>query len=191
MVGLQNQVSSDHLENLEHDFNDNIDKDMEWDEEDMEVDSKKRKKRVVTSRLPWWDHFIKFHCERDNIQKARCKYSGREIKADAKVHGTRPLKNLYESCKKRPHDVTANQNQLSFQQTRMGDRDAPLVNWRFDQDKTREVLYYMLIVDVPFKTVEQPAFRHFISVACPMFATPSRRTIIRDIFNIYVNGEQD
>ncbi|KAL0360895.1 UNVERIFIED_CONTAM: Zinc finger BED domain-containing protein RICESLEEPER 2 [Sesamum radiatum] len=70
----------------------------------------------------------------------------------------------------------------------MGDRDAPLVNWRFDQDKTRKALCHMLVVDeFPFKLVEHPGFRHFLYVACPMFAIPSRRTITKDIFNVYVS----
>ncbi|KAL0414360.1 UNVERIFIED_CONTAM: Zinc finger BED domain-containing protein RICESLEEPER 1 [Sesamum radiatum] len=190
MDGLNDQVSGDRLENVEHYFEDNVDVELEGgdEEEDIVGDSKKRKKRVVTSRSPWWDHYTKFQCEKDNVQKARCKYCGREIKADPKAHGTRPLKNHYESCKKKPQEITRNQNQLSFVPTRMGDRDAPLVNWRFDQDKTREALCHMLVVDeLPFKLVEHSGFRHFLSVACPMFAIPSRRTITKDIFNVYVS----
>ncbi|KAL0446508.1 UNVERIFIED_CONTAM: putative AC transposase [Sesamum latifolium] len=190
MDGLNDQVSGDRLENVEHYFEDNIDVELEGgdEEEDIVGDSKKRKKRVVTSRSPWWDHYTKFQCEKDNVQKAKCKYCGREIKADPKAHGTRPLRSHYESCKKKPQEITRNQNQLSFVPTRMGDRDAPLVNWRFDQDKTREALCHMLVVDeLPFKLVEHPGFRHFLSVACPMFAIPSRRTITKDIFNVYVS----
>ncbi|KAL2252491.1 UNVERIFIED_CONTAM: putative AC transposase [Sesamum indicum] len=190
MDGLENQASGDHLESVEHYFHDNTDKELEGEDEKEDVlgDSKKRKKRVVASRSPYWDHFIKFHCEKDNVQKARCKYCSREIKADPKAHGTRPLKNHYESCKKKPQEITRNQNRLSFQPTRVGDRDAPLVNWRFDQDKTREALCHMLVVDeLPFKLVEHPGFRHFLTVACPMFVIPSRRTITKDIFNIYVS----
>ncbi|KAL2247131.1 UNVERIFIED_CONTAM: hypothetical protein Sindi_2565400, partial [Sesamum indicum] len=153
MDGLKNHVSGDHLENVEHYFDDNIDKDLEGEDEEEDVlgDSKKRKKRVVACRSPDWDHFVKFHCEKDNVQKARCKYCSREIKADPKAHGTRHLKNHYESCKKKPQEITRNQNRLSFQPTRIGDRDAPLVNWRFEQDKTREALCHMLVVDeLPF-----------------------------------------
>ncbi|KAK4382226.1 putative AC transposase [Sesamum angolense] len=103
----QNQVSGDRLENVEHYFNDNIDKEMDREDEEDDV---------------------------------------------------------------------------------LGDRDAPLVNWRFEQDKTREALCHMLVVDeLPFKLVEHSGFRHFLSVACPMFDIPSRRTITKDIFNIYVN----
>ncbi|KAL2225527.1 UNVERIFIED_CONTAM: Zinc finger BED domain-containing protein RICESLEEPER 2, partial [Sesamum indicum] len=180
---VHNQVSGDHV-----DFDVDKGMDMSEDEDDIPLDSKKRKKRVVTSRSPWSDHFHKFYCEKDKVQKARCKYCTREIKADPKVHGTRPLKNHFESCKNKPHDVSTNQTRLSFQSIRLGEKEAPLVNWRFDQEKIREALSYMLVVDeLPFKTVENSGFRHFISVACPMFAIPSRRTITKDIFHMYVN----
>ncbi|KAL0287997.1 UNVERIFIED_CONTAM: hypothetical protein Sradi_7112200 [Sesamum radiatum] len=136
MDGLNDQVSGDRLENVEHYFEDNIYKKLEGGDEEEDI--------------------------LDNVQKARCKYCDREIKAHPKAHGTRPLKN-YESCKKKPQEITRNQNQLSFVPTRMGDRDAPLVNWRFDQDKTRKALCHMLVVDeFPFKLVEHPGFRHFL-----------------------------
>ena len=46
MDGLENQVSGDHLENVEHYFDDNIDKELEGEDEEEDVlgDSKKRKK---------------------------------------------------------------------------------------------------------------------------------------------------
>ncbi|KAL0367432.1 UNVERIFIED_CONTAM: hypothetical protein Sradi_3633300, partial [Sesamum radiatum] len=185
-IGSHSQTQSNLSPNAQ--IVDNIDKELEGEDEEEDIlgDSKKRKKRVMTSRSPWWDYYTKFQCKKDNVQKAKCKYCGREIKADPNAHGTRPLKNHYESCKKKSQEITRNQNQLSFQPTRMGDRDAPLVNWRFDQDKIREALCHMLVVDeLSFKLVEHPGFRHFLSVACPMFAIPSRRTITKDIFNVY------
>ncbi|KAL0309379.1 UNVERIFIED_CONTAM: hypothetical protein Sradi_5880200 [Sesamum radiatum] len=187
---VQNQVSDDNVDNLDFEHGCDVDKDMGMseDEDEIPLDSKKRKKRVVTSRSPWWDHFHKFYCEKDKVQKARCKYCSGEIKADPKVHGTRPLKNHFESCKNKPHEVSTNQARLSFQSVRLGEREAPLVNWRFDQERIREALTYMLVVDeLPFKTVENPKFRHFMSVACLMFSIPSRRTITKDIFHMYVN----
>lgn len=46
----------------------------------------------------------------------------------------------------------------------------------------------MLIVDeLPFKTVENPGFRHFLSVACPMFDIPSQMTITREIYKSYLS----
>ncbi|KAL2237286.1 UNVERIFIED_CONTAM: putative AC transposase [Sesamum indicum] len=180
---VHNQVSGDHV-----DFDVDKGMDMSEDKDDIPLDSKKRKKRVVTSRSPWWDHFHKFYCEKDKVQKAKCKYCSREIKPEPKVHGTRPLKNHFESCKNKPYDVSINQKRLSFQSIRLGEKEAPLVNWRFDQEKIREALSYMLVVDeLPFKTVENSGFRHFMSVTCPMFAIPSRRTITKDIFHMYVN----
>ncbi|KAL0328203.1 UNVERIFIED_CONTAM: hypothetical protein Scaly_2252900 [Sesamum calycinum] len=175
---VQNQVSDDHVDNLDFEHGCDVDKDMgmSGDEDEIPLDSKKRKKRVVTSRSPWWDHFHKFYCEKDKVQNARCKYCSREIKADPKVHGTRPLKNHFESCKNKPHEVSTNQARLSFQSIRLGEREAPLVNWRFDQERIREALSYMLVVDeLPSKMVENPGFRHFMFVAYLMKTDLSKK----------------
>ncbi|XP_073294474.1 zinc finger BED domain-containing protein RICESLEEPER 1-like [Primulina huaijiensis] len=132
------------------------------DEKDDKLCDSKKRTRTVVSRSQWWEHFERLFCENENVQKSRCKYCSREIKADPKVHGTKPLKNHYESCKKKPHGVETNQNRLSFQSIHKSDKDTSLVNWRFEQQKVRNALCYMLIVDeLPFKTVENPCFRHF------------------------------
>ncbi|KAL9414881.1 hypothetical protein AB3S75_043194 [Citrus x aurantiifolia] len=45
----------------------------------------------------------------------------------------------------------------------------------------------MIILDeLPFSHVENFGFRHFCSVACPRFMVPSRRTITKDIFDIFL-----
>ncbi|KAI3473651.1 hypothetical protein Pfo_030906 [Paulownia fortunei] len=152
------------------------------------ISQSKKRRKVVLSRSQYWNHFEKFICDVENVQKGRCKYCGREIKADPKAHGTRPLKNHYESCKKKPYEVATSQTRISFQPSWVGDKEAPLVSWKFDQTKIREALSYWLVVDeLPFKTVENLGFRHFLSVACPMFMIPSRRTLTRDIYNLYID----
>ncbi|KAK4394466.1 hypothetical protein Sango_1600900 [Sesamum angolense] len=66
--------------------------------EQDDIKSRKRKDRKeIASRSVYWDHFDKYVCDIDKVQKARCKYCQREIKADPRVHGTRLLKNHYES----------------------------------------------------------------------------------------------
>lgn len=46
----------------------------------------------------------------------------------------------------------------------------------------------MIVLDeLPFKFVQGEGFKHFLSVACPRFSTPSRKTIARDIFLLYLN----
>lgn len=68
---------------------------------DEEVGPKSKKRgRKEAFRSEYWAHFDKFFCEIDKVQKDRCKYCDREIKANPKVYGTRPLKNHFLSCKK-------------------------------------------------------------------------------------------
>ncbi|KAL0345374.1 UNVERIFIED_CONTAM: hypothetical protein Sradi_4368700 [Sesamum radiatum] len=70
--------------------------------EQDDIKPRKRKDRKeIASRLVYWDHFDKYICDVDKVQKARCKYCQREIKADLRAHGTKPLKNHYEYCKKK------------------------------------------------------------------------------------------
>lgn len=46
----------------------------------------------------------------------------------------------------------------------------------------------MIIIDeLPFSFVESQGFRKFCQVACPNFDPPSRRTIVRDIYQLYLD----
>ncbi|KAL9457883.1 hypothetical protein AB3S75_006845 [Citrus x aurantiifolia] len=45
----------------------------------------------------------------------------------------------------------------------------------------------MIVLDeLPFSVVENPGFKHFCSVSAPRYLLPSRRTIIRDTLDKYV-----
>ena len=59
--------------------------------------------------------------------------------------------------------------------------------WKFDQDLIRSALAKMIALDeLPIKFVEGDGFKNLMSVACPRFKIPSRWTVSRDIFNIFV-----
>ncbi|KAK2633775.1 hypothetical protein Ddye_028567 [Dipteronia dyeriana] len=58
----------------------------------------------------------------------------------------------------------------------------------FNKEDTRNVLAEMLIVDeLPFRFVEKRGFRKFCRVGMPRFDVPSRRTIVRDILQMYID----
>ncbi|MBA0739488.1 hypothetical protein Gogos_012755 [Gossypium gossypioides] len=45
----------------------------------------------------------------------------------------------------------------------------------------------MIVIDeLPFKFVEIEGFRKFMFVACPRFHIPSRTTITRDVYELYL-----
>ncbi|KAK8617078.1 hypothetical protein V6N13_117046 [Hibiscus sabdariffa] len=64
--------------------------------------------------------------------------------------------------------------------------------WRFDQEKTRETLAKMVIVDeLPFSFVESEGFRMFCKVVIPDFNPPSRATITRDCYALFIEKKED
>ncbi|XP_019193746.1 PREDICTED: zinc finger BED domain-containing protein RICESLEEPER 2-like [Ipomoea nil] len=63
-----------------------------------------------------------------------------------------------------------------------------LGTWVFNQEAIRRALCEMIIIDeLPFRFVEGQGFKRFILVACPRFCIPSRWTISRDIYQIYLD----
>ncbi|KAL5818437.1 hypothetical protein ACOSQ4_022279 [Xanthoceras sorbifolium] len=58
----------------------------------------------------------------------------------------------------------------------------------FNKDETRKALAKMLIVDeLPFRFVEKPGFQEFCRTGMLFFDIPSRRTIVRDIMQLYLD----
>ena len=60
--------------------------------------------------------------------------------------------------------------------------------WRFECEAVSKALGKMLVTDeLPFSFLDWPRFRHFVSVALPPdFSLPSRRTISRDCYDLYI-----
>ncbi|KAK8669117.1 hypothetical protein V6N13_106556 [Hibiscus sabdariffa] len=59
--------------------------------------------------------------------------------------------------------------------------------WHFDQDEIRKALARMVVVDeLPFSFVERKGFRHFCKIAVPSFVPPSRATITRDSYALFI-----
>uniref|UniRef100_A0A3Q7GW15 HAT C-terminal dimerisation domain-containing protein n=1 Tax=Solanum lycopersicum TaxID=4081 RepID=A0A3Q7GW15_SOLLC len=59
--------------------------------------------------------------------------------------------------------------------------------WKFEQEVCRRALVEMIILDeLPFSFVEKEGFKKFMSKVQPLFHIPSRRTITRDCYEVYV-----
>jgi hypothetical protein len=57
---------------------------------------------------------------------------------------------------------------------------------KFDQQVCRDELVKMFVVsELPFRFVENEAFRNFLSVLQPRFYVPSRSTLARDILKLF------
>ncbi|KAL5770068.1 hypothetical protein ACOSP7_014222 [Xanthoceras sorbifolium] len=58
----------------------------------------------------------------------------------------------------------------------------------FNREETRKALAKMFIVDeLSFRFVEKPSFQGFYRAGMPLFDIPSRRTIVRDIMQLYLD----
>ena len=100
-------------------------------------------------------------------------------------NGTTTLRGHITICKKHPHSVETSQTQLNLHSNVQGGNI--LSTWKFDQIAGRNALAYMIIVDeLPFKFVEGLGFEKFISVVQPRFKIPSRFTVSRDYYELFL-----
>ncbi|XP_019158337.1 PREDICTED: zinc finger BED domain-containing protein RICESLEEPER 2-like [Ipomoea nil] len=115
-----------------------------------------KKRKIVESRSPVWDHYEKIKDSTGVTIKGKCIYCAKIYQCQSKKHGTTSLRNHMLSCLKNPHSKDTRQSLLTFQAITNSDASPATVG-----------------------------FRKFIMVACPRFKIPSRWTISRDINLIY------
>lgn len=151
-------------------------------------------KRNTTLRSSVWEHFTK--TGRGN--KCKCNYCGLVYSCDSIRLGTSTLRtHLNLRCKKYPfggkNKLDNKQAQISIHASMSnegmeGENKTIMTNWKFDQQVVRKALAYMIIKDeLPFTFVEGLGFKYFCNIAQPKFLIPSRTTIARDCYEIYVD----
>ncbi|KAK2641027.1 hypothetical protein Ddye_022790 [Dipteronia dyeriana] len=73
-------------------------------------------------------------------------------------------------------------------QPRLSGFESSLGVSKFDQLKCKRALAKMLILDeLPFRFVENRGFRRFCFELCPLFDLLSRRTIVRELYQLYID----
>ncbi|TXG70006.1 hypothetical protein EZV62_004941 [Acer yangbiense] len=88
---------------------------------------------------------------------------------------------------KKYQPVDSKQKVLAKQQTTSGFGSSLGVS-KFDQLRCRRALAEMLILDeLPFRFVENWGFHRFCFELCPLFDLPSRRTIVRELYKLYID----
>ena len=108
---------------------------------------------------------------------------------NTKKNGTSSLRNHLNSCKKLPLSGQTKQTQLSLQS--IGENENILTKWQFDQKSSRSKLAAMIIIDeLPFKFVENEGFRDFMQTTQPNFKIPSRFTVSRDCYQLYLSEKK-
>ena len=149
------------------------------------IDGRTLKRKAIKPRSIVWDHFTKF-VDQNGEAKARCNYCDKVFAAHPMKNGTTTLRGHIAICKKHPHSVETSQTQLNLHSNVQGGNI--LSTWKFDQIASRNALAYMIIVDeLPFKFVEGLGFEKFISVIQPRFKIPSRFTVSRDCYELFLS----
>ncbi|KAL1161664.1 hypothetical protein V6Z11_A07G151000 [Gossypium hirsutum] len=125
----------------------------------------------------------------EGASKAKCNYCQNEFCCDVKRNGTGSLKYHIGACKKNPSNVVdTSQGQLVLPRKGVEGGEGHLSTWRFDQEACRKLLAQMIVIDeLPFKFVESEGFKKFMFVACPRFHIPSRTTMTKDVYKLYLD----
>ena len=149
-----------------------------------------------------WNHFeILLDSDGKETGKAACIWCEKHYIAKSEAGTSSLWKHLRETCRKFPgkkelveahNEKTKDklQTTLSFTKS-VGSEDNKLSCWRFDQQLVRNALVRMIIKDeLPFRFVERDGFREFCEASIPQFQIPSRFTIVRDCFALFVKEKK-
>ncbi|KAF7834699.1 zinc finger BED domain-containing protein RICESLEEPER 2-like [Senna tora] len=111
-------------------------------------------------------------------------------KRRSKSHGTSNLSRHLTECPKNPdRQVDKKQKTLTYEKKPEEDGDpvGKLKIDTFDQHECRMALAQMIIVDeLPFRFVENEGFRLYSNKLQPKFIVPSRTTVARDCFDLFL-----
>ncbi|KAH0636460.1 hypothetical protein KY289_036375 [Solanum tuberosum] len=159
-------------------------------EVEVDVDTSKKRK-LMEPRATCWKHFDKFTDE-SGAKKAKCKYCAKPYASSTSSNGTSSMNTHMRTCPKFPRDtVDKGQNLINFLPSSMGAKEGVISTWKFDQAQSRRALTKMIIVDeLPFSFVEKEGFKNFMRVTVPQFHIPSRRTVTRDCYELYLEERQ-
>jgi len=77
---------------------------------------------------------------------------------------------------------------LIFEKDQNNEGEARLKSWMLNPHEARESIAKMIVIDeLPLRFVENVGFRLMMSICCPTLNMPSRITIARDIYHLYVD----
>ncbi|KAK9206078.1 hypothetical protein WN943_016349 [Citrus x changshan-huyou] len=141
-------------------------------------------RKVMAPRSKVWQDFTKLP---EDYNRCKCNYCGQEYSCKS-TDGTSSLSNHLKRCLEY-ESYLQNQTALSQETIGVGNEEVGQVVVRgFNQEVIRRATAKMIILDeLPFSHVENSGFRHFCSVACSRFMVPSRRTITKDILDIFLS----
>ncbi|KAL5829816.1 hypothetical protein ACOSQ3_019284 [Xanthoceras sorbifolium] len=123
---------------------------------------------------------------------SRCIYCGTKYSCSvASGSGTSNMNfHLNNKCQAhRGAQIDPTQKNLMRQTTRDGYGVTSSVStYSFSKEECRRALTEMIIIDeLPFRFMENRGFGRFCSLLCPTFEVSSRKTIVRDLYKLYID----
>lgn len=138
-----------------------------------------------------WDHFTKLPESEAPEPTAACNYCRHTYRCDPKIHGTSSMLHHLTYCSKYLGHLANDPTQtvLTFAPSGSGTNpNLVSASHRFNVEACRKALATFVIIDEqPFKVVEGEGFKHLCRQLQPHFTIPSRYTIGRDCFQLYLD----
>ncbi|KAM1985065.1 hypothetical protein ACFX16_013266 [Malus domestica] len=119
------------------------------------------------------------------LLKAKCNHCSALFACDTSGGGTSTyIKHINKHCKS--YKPTDELQKVLGNSGPSGDVKNMLVAKGWSQEKAVEgIVEYIVLEEVPFSVVETEGFRRMMYKVQPRLHVPSRRTIVRDLFNMY------
>ncbi|XP_052290044.1 zinc finger BED domain-containing protein RICESLEEPER 2-like [Citrus sinensis] len=132
-----------------------------------------------------WEHYTKF----ENDTKCKCNYCSKVYAFHSRFIGTRTLWNHLAACTAyADRKVDLKQKTLVFEDNTTGGGSNLVAISCSKEDRRIEMI---IIDELPFSFVEKEGFRKFMSKACPKLDRFSRRTVARDVYQLYLNEKNN
>ncbi|KAH9768773.1 BED-type domain-containing protein [Citrus sinensis] len=146
----------------------------------------KRKRPAMKKRSATWNHFTLLE---ENPNKCKCNYCGRQYQCHSRRDGITNMRNHILAClayKTFREQQEGSQQNLT---TEGGEGNASnmVLAKGWSQNACRRAVTKMIIMgELPLSFVDNKGFMHFCSVAIPQFVMPSRRTVGRDVMDLFL-----
>ncbi|KAL5579865.1 hypothetical protein UlMin_012307 [Ulmus minor] len=121
--------------------------------------------------------------------RAECNYCGQDYKYDTKTCGTNTLRSHVEvKCKKYPLRIEDKKQKAITLFTKSKAAEEDDVNCKkYDPKEVRcEIATYFILAELPFRHVQDEGFQGYTRYFYPTFQFPSRVTVAKDIYQMYL-----
>ncbi|KAH9672603.1 BED-type domain-containing protein [Citrus sinensis] len=146
----------------------------------------KRKRPPMKKRSAVWNHFTLLE---DNPNKCMCNYCGKQYQCHSRLDGITNMTRHIKTCESYKTFQTQQSGSQQNLTSEGGKENASnlVLGKGWSQDACRRAVTKMIIMgELPLSFVDNKGFRYFCSVAILQFVMPSRRTIGRDVMELFL-----